>query len=172
MNMPKVMAGVAIVVAVLLVPAIWPASRANYPPAEDLIRAGQDRPALDDAELDRIREAVVRYQVAHLVPNDISPAAAPKLIGYCVGLDRAGGKDPSPALLSRLKDLPLPVASYASCAKDDMRGRIPLWVVSISPSSVDAVQVVGRASQNSYVYALEKRQGVWTVTAAKLTGRS
>jgi hypothetical protein len=33
-------------------------------------------------------------------------------------------------------------------------------------------QAVGRSVQNSYFYALERRKGVWVVTAAKLTGRS
>ena len=109
-----------------------------------------------ETEANRIRETVVRYQISHLAPNDLAPAALAKITGYCVGLDRAGGIDPPASLLEALKDVPLPVAAHTSCVKEGMRGRIPLWVVSISMSSADTAQVVGRASQNAYVYALER----------------
>jgi len=114
----------------------------------------------------------VRYQIAHLVPNDVSQAAASKLTGICVGFDRTGGTDPSAAMLAALKDLTFPVAPYTACVKDDMRGRVMLWVVSVSAATPETTQAVGRSQQHSYLYALERRQGVWVVTAAKQTGRA
>ena len=136
-------------------------------------RAPQGSPAVvGDADLQSIREAVVRYQVEHLVPNDLSQAAAAKLAGYCIGFDRTGVVDPSAEMLRALKNLPLSVMPYSGCVKEGMKGRVPLWVISVASSGPDGVQAIGRSGQNSYVYALERRQSVWVVTAAKLTGRS
>jgi hypothetical protein len=125
-----------------------------------------------EADLNLIRETVVRYQIAHMTPNDLAPAAASRLTGFCVGFDRSGGTDPAASVLAALKDTTLPMIAYTACVKDGMKGRVPLWVVSVSSTGANSAQAVGRSVQNSYVYALERRAGVWIVTAAKLTGRS
>jgi len=160
-----------VVAGLLVVPVLIEVTRSNpntlYQP-----QSSQSGAPVGEVDLTLIREAVVRYQIAHLVPNDVSQAAASKLTGICVGFDRTGGTDPSAAMLAALKDLTLPVAPYTACVKDDMRGRVMLWVVSVSSTSPDAAQAVGRSQQHSYLYALERRQGVWVVTAAKQTGRA
>jgi len=155
----------------LIVPVVIEVTRSN-PNALYQPQADQSAAPVSEADLNLIREAVVRYQSAHLTPNDLAPAAASKLTGLCVGFGRAGGVDPSAAVLASLKDITPTIAAYNSCVKDGMRGRVPLWVVSVSSTGADAAQAVGRSVQNSYVYALERRKGVWVVTAAKLTGRS
>jgi hypothetical protein len=155
----------------LIVPVVIEVTRSNpnalYQPQSD-----QSAAAVGEADLNLIREAVVRYQIAHLTPNDLAPPAAAKLTGICVGFGRVGGIDPSAAALASLKDIKLTIATHSTCVKDGMQGRVPLWVISVSSTGADAAQAVGRSVQNSYVYALERRQGVWVVTAAKLTGRS
>jgi len=160
-----------VVAGLLIVPVVIEVTRSN-PNELYLPQSSQSAAPVSEADLNLIREAVVRYQVAHLAPNDLAPAAAAKLTGLCVGFDRAGGIDPSAAVLADLKDVTLPIAPYTSCLKDGMKGRVPLWIVSVSSTGADAAQAIGRSVQNSYLYALERRQGVWVVTAAKLTGRS
>jgi len=154
----------------LLIPVVIEVTRSNpkalyQPPNQSAVPVG-------DVDLNLIREAVVRYQVAHLTPNDLATAAAAKLTGVCVGFGRSGGIDPPAVVVAALADVKFPVAAYTACVKEGMKGRVPLWVVSVSLSGADAAQAVGRSVQNSYLYALERRQGVWAVTAAKLTGRS
>jgi hypothetical protein len=160
-----------VVAGLLVVPVLIEVTRSN-PTA--LYQPQSDRSAVPvgEADLNLVREAVVRYQIAHLAPNDLAPAAASRLTGVCLGFDRSGGTDPPAAMLAALKDTTLPIAAYTACVKDGMKGRVPLWVVSVSSTGADAAQAVGRSVQNSYLYALERRQGVWVVTAAKLTGRS
>jgi len=157
--------------ALLLVPVVIEVTRSNpstlYQPQSDPSAVPVSEP-----DLTPIREAIVRYQAVNMVQKDLAPAAAAKLTGVCVGFGRAGGIDPPSAMLAALKDLAWPVAPYSTCVKEGMQGRVPLWVVSVSSTGPDAAQAVGRSVQNSYVYALERRQGVWVVTAAKLTGRS
>jgi hypothetical protein len=159
------------VAALLVVPVLIEVTRSN-PNAPYPSESNQSASAVEEPDLSLIREAVMRYQIAHLAPNDLSPAAASKLTGFCVGFGRSGGIDPSAAVMASLKDVALPIASYSACLKGGMAGRVPLWVVSVSSTGADAAQVVGRSVQHGYVYALERRQGVWVVTAAKLTGRS
>jgi hypothetical protein len=159
-----------VVAGLLVVPVLIEVTRSN--PNALYQQSDRAAPPLSDADLGLIREAVVRYQIAHLTPNDLAAAAAARLTGICVGFGRSGGTDPSAAMLAALKDVTPPIAPYNACVKDDMRGRVPLWVVSVSSSGADAAQAVGRSVQNSYLYALERRAGVWVVTAAKLTGRA
>lgn len=154
----------------LIVPVVIEVTRSN-PNALYQPQSAQSGTPTSGEDLNLIREAVVRYQVAHLAPNDLAPTAASKLAGLCVGFDRVGGSDPSAAVLAALKDIKPTIVPYTTCVKDGMHGRVPLWVVSVSFTGTDAAQAVGRSVQNSYVYALERRQGVWVVTAAKLTGR-
>lgn len=160
-----------LVAALLIVPVVIEVTRSD-PNARDASQAGQSAVPVSETDLNLIREAVVRYQFGHLTPNDLAPAAASKLNGLCVGFDRAGGTDPPASVLEKLKDVRLPIAPYSKCATDGMKGRVPLWVVSVSSTGPDTAQAVGRSVQNSYVYALERRENVWVVTAAKLTGRS
>ena len=155
----------------LVVPVLIEVTRSN-PNARYQQPSDQASAPVSEADLNLIREAVVRYQIAHLTPNDLSPAGASKLTGFCVGFGRSGGVDPPAAVMAALKDVALPIASYTACLKDGMEGRVPLWVVSVSSTGADAAQAVGRSVQHGYVYALERRQGVWVVTAAKLTGRA
>ena len=157
--------------ALLVVPVVIEVTRSN---PNALYQPQSDQPAVPVAEpdLDLIREAVVRYQAANVVQKDLIPSAAVKLTGVCVGFGRGGAVDPSAAVLTALKDITFPATPYSACMKEGMRGRVPLWVVSVSSTGADAAQAVGRSAQNSYVYALERRQGAWVVTAAKLTGRS
>ena len=157
--------------ALLIVPVVIEVTRSN-PNERYQPQSSQSAAPVSEADLNLIREAVVRYQVAHLAPNDLAPAAASKLTGVCVGFGRTGGIDPSAAATAALKDIKLAIAPYTTCAKDGMQGRVPLWVVSVSSTGADEAQAVGRSVQNSYLYALERRQGVWVVTAAKLTGRA
>ena len=156
--------------ALLIVPIVIEMTRSDpkalYQPQSD-----QSSASVNEADLNFIHEAVVRYQVAHLASNDMAPAAAARLTGYCLGLGKSGGTDPPVSLVTSLKDLSAPTIPYTQCVKEGMRGRVPLWVVSVSSTGAGAVQAVGRSAQNSYVYALERRQSVWIVTAAKLTGR-
>jgi hypothetical protein len=163
-RVPLVAAGLLIVPVVIEVTRSDP--KALYQP-----QSAQSLAPVNEADLNLIHEAVVRYQVAHL-SNDVAPAAIAKLTGYCLGLGKVGGTDPPAQLVTSLKDLSLPTTSYSQCLKEGIRGRVPIWVVSVSSTDADAAQAVGRSVQNSYVYALERRQGVWVVTAAKLTGRS
>lgn len=155
----------------LIVPVVIEVTRSN---PNALYQPQSDRSAapVGEADLNLIRETVVRYQIAHLTPNDLAPAAASRLTGFCVGFDRSGGTDPAASVLAALKDTTLPMTAYTACVKDGMKGRVPLWVVSVSSTGANSAQAVGRSVQNSYVYALERRAGVWIVTAAKLTGRS
>ena len=155
----------------LIVPVVIEVTRSN-PNALYQPQSSQSAAPVSEADLSLIREAVVRYQIAHLAPNDLAPAAASKLTGVCVGFGRAGGIDPPAAATAALKDIKLTITPYTTCAKDGMQGRVPLWVVSVSSTGADAAQAVGRSVQNSYLYALDRRQGVWVVTAAKLTGRA
>lgn len=155
----------------LVLPVVIEVTRSN-PNALYQPQSGQSAVPVADADLELIRETVVRYQAANVVQKDLIPSVASKVTGVCVGFGRAGGIDPSAAVLTALKDIPFPAAPYNTCVKEGMRGRIPLWVVSVSSTGADAAQAVGRSAQNSYVYALERRQGAWVVTAAKLTGRS
>jgi hypothetical protein len=160
-----------VVAGLLVVPVLIEVTRSN-PNALYQQQSDQAAAPVSEADLNLIREAVVRYQVAHLTPNDLAPAAAAKLTGVCVGFGRSGGTDPSAAMLATLKDVTPQIATYNACVKDDMRGRVPLWVVSVSSTGANSAQAIGRSVQNSYLYALERRQGMWVVTAAKLTGRA
>lgn len=155
----------------LVLPVVFEVTRSN-PNALYQPQSEQSAAPVAEADLDLIREAVVRYQAANMLQKDLIPSVASKVTGVCVGFGRAGGTDPSTAVLAALKDIAFPVSAYNACVKEGMRGRIPLWVVSVSSTGSDAAQAVGRSAQNSYVYALERRQGAWVVTAAKLTGRS
>ena len=164
-RVPLVAAGLLIVPVIIDMTRSDP--KALYQPQSD-----QSSASVSETDLSLIHEAVVRYQVANLSPKDLAPAAAAKLGGYCLGLGKSGGTDPPASLVASLKDLPLPMIPYTQCVKEGMRGRIPIWVVSVSSIGADTAQAVGRSVQNSYVYSLERRQGGWVVTAAKLTGRS
>jgi len=159
------------VAGLLVVPVLIEVTRSN-PNALYQQPSDQAAAPVSEADLNLIQEAVVRYQIAHLTPNDLAPGAAAKLTGVCVGFGRSGGTDPSAAMLAALRDVTPPIATYSACVKDDMRGRVPLWVVSVSSTGANSAQAIGRSVQNSYLYALERRQGVWVVTAAKLTGRA
>src|SRR6187402_3039758 len=81
----------------LIVPVVIEVTRSN-PNALYQPQADQSAAPVSEADLNLIREAVVRYQSAHLTPNDLAPAAS-KLTGLCVGFGRAGGVDPSAAVL-------------------------------------------------------------------------
>ena len=116
-----------VVLGLLLVPVVIEVVRSTT--ANDVARAGQTTLTPAPADADLIREAVLRYQIAHLVPNDLSPAAHAKISTYCVGLERSGGTDPPAALLEAIKVAGVSVAPYSSCVKQDMRGRVVLWVV-------------------------------------------
>jgi hypothetical protein len=164
-RVPLVAAGLLIVPVLIEVMRSDPAGR--YPSEGEQLAA-----PVDERDLNLIRQAVVRYQLAHLVPNDLAPSAASRLTGVCVGFGPAGAIDPSAAQLEAVKEPRLTIAPYTACVKDGMKGRAPIWVVSVSATGADSVQAVGRSAQNSYVYSLERRQGVWVVTAAKLTGRT
>jgi hypothetical protein len=155
----------------LIVPVVIEVTRSN-PSGQYQPQSSQSAAQVSEADLNLIREAVVRYQIAHLAPNDLAPAAASQLAGVCLGFDRSGGTDPAAAMIANLKDTTLPIAAYTACVTDGMKGRVPLWVVSISSTGANSAQAVGRSVQNSYLYALERRAGVWIVTAAKLTGRA
>ena len=127
--------------------------------------------AVSPTDTDDIRETVVRYQAAHLTPDDLQPSALARVVALCVGFEKSGGVDPTPTLLARLKDVRPPVVAYSTCVRDGFQGRLPIWVTAIGPSTGTTVQARGRSVQNYYLYVLERRPTGWAVTMAQLTGR-
>lgn len=136
--------------------------------------AWQEAPAtVDPAQVDAVREAVVRYQVAH-IGDAVSKDVVPRISALCLGLGHFGSAAPLPEFIDRLRDLTPPLVAATTCRSNPSQGEgltLPLWVMSESPVRPGLVDVRGRVGTIAFKYLVEFRAGEWRVTSATQTGR-
>jgi hypothetical protein len=136
------------------------------------VEASQDPPAaVESADLDAIREAVVRYQVKHLA-DDISKDVLSKVSEFCLGLGRFGGTAPSVEFIDRFRDISPRLVAAPACGRNEGKGvRIPLWIISENLIRPGVVDVRGRAGTLAFKYIVELKANSWHVNSATQTGR-
>lgn len=136
--------------------------------------ARQEAPAtVDPVQVDAVREAVVRYQVAHLT-DAVSKSVLPRVTVLCLGMGRFGGTAPSPEFIDRFRDITPRLTAATACRPEESQSNdvaLPLWVVSESLVRPGVVDVRGRVGTIAFKYLVEFRAGEWRVTSATQTGR-